>query len=141
MKIKSQIINHFHKDDWHINILPGLNFGNQVYGKGVVINLSFLIWYWNISIWFKNKNKTQKQNPKTMQEQIINLQKELQTLSKVCMEASNMSDKEFQKQFPGVTSLMNQPIEDFPSIDILENIPQEALNHPAVQQILKSMKI
>lgn len=53
MKIQSNFINHFQKDDWHINLLLGINFGNQVYGKGVVINISWLVWYWNINIWWK----------------------------------------------------------------------------------------
>lgn len=46
MKITSKFINHYEKYDWHINLLPSINFGNQVDGsKGLIVNISWLFWF------------------------------------------------------------------------------------------------
>lgn len=52
IKIDIKSYNHFDKFDWHINLIPYLNFGNIEYGKGLFcINIGWLIWNTNISVW------------------------------------------------------------------------------------------
>lgn len=45
--------------DWHVNILPGIGFGNLGYGasynNGFVLNISWLLWILNITYSQKKK--------------------------------------------------------------------------------------
>lgn len=53
MKVKTYFINNNSKYDWHVNLIPFLNFGNQVTGQnGVVINIGWLLWNININLYF-----------------------------------------------------------------------------------------
>lgn len=55
MEIECAYQNNFNKNDWHINILPVFNFGNMLYGKGIVINIGWMVWFLNIGISIKTK--------------------------------------------------------------------------------------
>ena len=57
IKLRSYWINHFNRYDWHVNIIPVINFGNQAYGKGFVINIGWIVWFWNINVQWKPKKK------------------------------------------------------------------------------------
>ena len=58
-KFKIELINNWNKYDWHINVIPYLNFGNDEWNsKAVVINSGWLVW--NIYIYLnfkKNENR------------------------------------------------------------------------------------
>lgn len=44
-KFQVELLNIFHIRDWHINVLPYLNFGNDEWNKkAFVINLGWIVW-------------------------------------------------------------------------------------------------
>lgn len=45
----------YDKSDWTFNIIPFLNFGNQVWGKGFCINIGW--GFWNIHIGYIKTTK------------------------------------------------------------------------------------
>lgn len=57
MKVSSCFINNFTGKDWHVNLVPGMGFGDQAFGRGFVIKFTWLTWCWHISVWFKNPVK------------------------------------------------------------------------------------
>src|SRR5690349_4826260 len=73
MKFKSYFINYFDKSDWHVNLVPGINFGNQAYGSGFVINITWIVWCWNISVWFKNHFDKKRNNMNLIDAESIEL--------------------------------------------------------------------
>lgn len=57
-RILCKVYRHSSKWDWHINLFPYLNIGNDDYTKLININLGWLFWNLNISISTKNGIKS-----------------------------------------------------------------------------------
>jgi len=56
-KFQIEFMKLFDKDDWHINVLPYFNFGNNEWNKkSCVINIGWIIWNIYIYISWGGKN-------------------------------------------------------------------------------------